>query len=515
MKRRMPKRITSGIFAIPLIIAALFAPGCAEPGPRLAPAVPIETHSLGDSIERLYDMNADGNPDYSESLNDDGQITLLKFDPNNDGNFEETVQRLRAGHPDSNSDRQLVVLLDSIPYNVVRDAWDAGHFRLFPPPSRTISPFPVMTDLSFSEFFGVSPSPGAESEYYDSGGLHDGYNVYAAEGNAPWVTHTDYHLQFIAHGVAYLWPDIWYDHEMGKIQRQFYKSTHDPFVGYVVTTSGLGATQGRNGHQKALVKLDQFCQAVMFELHGHVQITLMSDHGHCLLPSKRIPLTDLLKKFGYHVTRKLKDANDVVVPEFGVVNYAGVYTGWPDQVATDLLGVDGVDLTLHLDHFDAVVVQSRDGRARIRRMSAGTRYECQHGDPLKLLPIIENLRSQGKIGLDDFIDDQTFFEATKDHIYPDAIHRIWRAFHGLMVNPPDVMVSVQDGWHCGSALMTKLVDVSAAHGSLNLQSSCGFAMTTNGPLPPVMRMESLRKELERVGVQFRGDESDDHAAAKP
>lgn len=507
----MPARssTTRVIAAILLVASTVLAVGCAGPGPKLAPAAPAETKAVDGGTERYYDITGNGKLDYAETLSAGGQITLLRFDPDEDGNFEETVRRLRAGGPDDAADRQLVVMLDSIPYGVILDAWNAGRFRLFPPPSRVISPFPVMTDLSFSEFFGVSPSPGAESEYYDGEKLRDGYDVYAAEGNAGWISHTDYHLIFLAHAVAYLWPDIWYDHELGKIQRDFYRTTHSPYLGYAVTTSGLGATQGRDGHQAALIKLDRFCQAVMFELRGRLQITLMSDHGHCLVPSKRIPLTDLLEEFGYHVTRRLKGSQDVVVPEFGVVNYAGVYTQSPAQVAGDLVGVDGVDLVTYLDEGGAVVVQNRDGLATIRYGEDSGRYECSRGDPLKLLPLIEALRAEGKVGPDGFISDAALFEATKEHIYPDALQRLWRTYHGLMQYPPDVMISVQDGWHCGSALMTKLVDVSAAHGSLNLDSSSGFAMTTNGPLPSVVRMEDLRGELDRLGVHIPGQTADD------
>ena len=511
----MPARssTTRVITAILLVATALLAVGCAGPGPKLAPAAPAETKPINGGVERYYDMTGNGKLDYAETLSGDGQITLLRFDTDEDGNFEETVRRLRAGGPDDAADRHLIILLDSIPYGVVLDAWNAGRFRLFPPPSRVISPFPVMTDLSFSEFFGVSPSPGAESEYYDGEKLRDGYDVYAAEGNAGWISHTDYHLIFFAHAVAYLWPDIWYDHELGKIQRHFYRTTHSPYVGYSVTTSGLGATQGRDGHQAALIKLDRLCQAVMFELRGRLQITLMSDHGHCLVPSKRIPLSNLLEEFGYHVSKRLKGPQDVVVPEFGVVNYGGVYTQSPAQVASDLVGVDGVDFATYLDEDGAVVVQSHDGLATIRYGDDGGRYECRHGDPLKLLPVIEALRAEGKVGPDGFISDAALFEATKEHLYPDALQRLWRTYHGLMLHPPDVMISVQDGWHCGSALMTKLVDIRAAHGSLNLDSSSGFAMTTNGSLPSVVRMQDLRGYLDRLGVHIPGPAAETESPA--
>ena len=58
--------------------------------------------------------------------------------------------------------RHLILLLDSVPYPMMKAYWDAGKFRLFEPPTRTIAPFPVMTDPSFAEFFNYSPLPAVE-----------------------------------------------------------------------------------------------------------------------------------------------------------------------------------------------------------------------------------------------------------------------------------------------------------------------------------------------------------------
>lgn len=488
--------------------------GCAEPGPTYFPVAPLAEERLADGrVSRLYDLSGDGSADYSEVLSAEGRVALLRYDVNGDGTFEEEVARRTAGAA-ARDNRHLVLILDSVPFAMVDVMWRQGRFRLFAPPSRVISPFPVMTDLSLAEFFGTSPSPAVESMYYDGHALQGGYLNYAAEGNAGWNANTSYHLIHFIHSVAYLQPRTWFEHELGKIQRFFYATDDNPFVGYVVTTSGLGAHFGRDGHQPALVKLDRFCQSVMHAMRGRVEITLMSDHGHNLVPSRRIPLSELLGAMGYRVADRLEGPQDVVVPEFGVVTCAAVYTRSAASVARDLAGVDGIDLTMHREG-EAVMVRSRRGVARVWRGTGGYGYACEEGDPLELRAILDGLRADGAERADGTFDDRVLFEATKGHRYPDALQRVWRPFDGLMTYTPDVLVSVEDGWHAGSALQTELVDISSTHGSLNAASSLGFVMSTAGSVPEYVRMEDLRRELRALGVPFEVAEPERAAPGTP
>jgi len=489
--------------------------GCADPGPEMMSAAPLRVeHAADGSEERLYDTNRDGKADYRERLGKEGRVVLLRFDLNGDEQIDLEVDRaLRQLDSKDGPDRHLVVLLDSIPYGMVRDLYEQGRFRLFYPPSRTIAPFPAMTDPAFAEFFGTSPSPAVESQFYTRAALNNGYSVYAHELNAGWLSRVDYHLPFLAHSVAYFWPFTWYDHELGNIQRNFYQRDSRIFVGYVVCTSALGAQNGRNGHQGGLVRLDRFCQSVMHRLRGRVQITLLTDHGHNLIKSTLVPLPKALKQMGYHVTETLKGPQDVVVPEFGAVSCAAIYTQSPAAVARDLLGVEGVEHTVYLAEGDAVVIASRNGRARVSSGASGLKYECEYGDPLEMLPVMEGLRAKGAIDSQGFVDDRTLLAATVDHKYPDAVHRLWRAFHGLIENQPDVLVAVQDGWHCGSPFMSSLLNLAAVHGNLGQLSSSGFAMTTMGALPPVVRTADLRPALVQLGVPFSNEPKQDGASS--
>ncbi len=476
-----------------LVALAACCAGCTTPGPALFPPAPLAvTDPKAGNIARCYDLNNDGAVDYSEQIDGDGRVCLLQF--------SGTDAPVAWPAPPADSVRDLVILLDSVPFEMVADLWRAGRFRNFAPPSRVIAPFPVMTDLCFSEFFGVAPCLAIEAQFYDGHRLSGGYGAYVNGSNTAWLDRCDYHLFPLAHGVAYLDPEPWFDHELGQMQREFLGGAAERYIGYCVSTSALGALRGRDGHQAALVRLDRFCQYVIWKTHGRVRITLLSDHGHNLVKSRRIDLRGMLSRFGYHVTDRLDGPEDVIVPEFGIVTCAALHTRSPAAVAGDLVGVDGVQLAAYLDPGrDEVVVLGRAGRARIARRDGKYAYLPETGDPLRLSAIAAELR--GSTG-DEFIEDRRWFDATVTHEYPDAPHRLWRSFHGLVRNTPDVLVSVEDGWHCGSAFMTSVIDLAAAHGNLGPRSSSAFAMTTAGALPPVLRTEDLHAALTRLGVRL-------------
>jgi hypothetical protein len=92
---------------------------------------------------------------------------------------------------------------------------------------------------------------------------------------------------------------------------------------------------------------------------------------------------------------------------------------------------------------------------------------------------------------DGSIADRDWFRATADHIYPDPLWRIWFAFNGLAQNSADVIVSLREGFFCGSRFFSALVDVASTHGALTRRGSTTFAMSNHTSLPPLLRVEDL------------------------
>ncbi len=525
------------------VLVGLLSLACAGPAPELFPAEPIARRDLsGGGVVLCYDIDNDGAADFAERLSPEGRIVELHYDSANTAGLSAATQlwhRRPACDPTgetpvpqvSSTDanvvvlaalaaegcRELFIILDSIPFELVKAARKAGRFRLFHPPSRIISPFPVMTDLCLSEFFDVSPCPGVESMFYDGERLTDGYGTYVGEANLPWLRSIDYHLDPRLHGAAYLRPRAWFDHELRRIQALFGESNARSFDAYAVAPSGIGMKRGREGHLTALARLDRFCKALVYEARGRLRITLMSDHGHAFAHSRRLDLAKSLKRAGFRPTGSLHGPGDVVIPEFGLVTSAAIHTREPGKVAAAVVGLQGVDLVAYLDDCqgskegrpatdvraqasDCVVVLSADGRATLSRRGDAYRYIAQAGDPLRLGQTLERLRADGLVDADGFVADAILFDATVENIYPDAAHRLWRAFHGLVRHTPDVLVSLEDGYHHGSSLMSAILDPIAAHGNLRAPGSSGFVMTMAGPLPAVLRMDDVREALAVVGV---------------
>lgn len=517
---RSPGRVLIGVFT-----ASVLA-GCAERGPQMFPVAPRESRRLPDGrSERCYDTEGDGRIDYCEQMSRDGIVRVLRYDTDRDGQFDLDVDL--AAIPLSER-RDLVILLDSVPYEMVRDLWESGRFRYFPRPTRVIAPFPVMTDLSFSEFMGTSPSPGVESEYFDGRRLTNGFETYAAGGNAGWQAHLDYRVTPVAHGAAYLDSYTWNLHDLGEIERHFLRDEKRCFIGYVVGTAALGAQYGRSGHQAGLVEVDRFCESLMFRTRGRVRLTLLSDHGRNSIASQQVKLDEVLAHMGYRVADRIDGPADVVVPQFGVVCCAAIHTHCPERVAADVTGIEGIGCAAYRDAAnDDIIVLGRHARARISRRTGNApgaasgnatddrvgqtlqfRYKAEIGDPLQLAPILEKLTLAGHVSGDGFVDDRVLFEATESHIYPDAVYRLWRAFHGLIEHTPDVLVSIDDGWVNGSRLMSAIRPMAATHGNLGHSSSYAFALTAAGDLPPVVRMEDLRSKLIDLGVPLNFDGTD-------
>lgn len=493
MKRTVNRRLQINT----LLAGCLVAGGCIGPDPRYVfPLAPLSVERSQGAETRSYDADGDGKPDYRETLDSTGRCVALSIDVDGDGTFETQVDR---SAPDA-ARRHLLIILDSVPYQIVQQVRAQGRLRLFYPPQRTIAPFPVMTDPSLAEFFGVSPCQGLESMYYDGKQLIGGIPVYLSTVNSPWLEKTDVHVPPLDHGPAYLYPGVWIDRELEAIQKRVTDTDQHRVIGYVVSSSGIGAKFGRDGHVASLVRIDCLSHALMRQTRGQLEITLMSDHGHNLHKSERALLARHLWRCGWHVTDELRGPRDVVAPEFGPVSCAAIYTHSPAQVAGDAVLMDAVDLCAFNDEDGGVTVLSRDGRATIRAGVAGFSYTPEHGDPLRLSPIIERLRLDGNVTPDGFIDDQELFDATLSHDYPDPLKRLWRAFHGLFVHTPDVLVSLREGYHVGDPEFEKWILMSSVHGNLLATGSSGFVMTTAGAIERPLRMEDLGAALRKLGV---------------
>jgi hypothetical protein len=421
--------------------------------------------------------------DYFQYLNDKGRITQLGYDTDADGTPDVAVN-LSAMNEDGQNPHY-VILLDGIPYDLVQAMYAEGHFRLFYPPSKVIGPFPSMTDVAYTELFLPVELLGFEALYYNRGThkLSDGDRVYLNGGNELWAKRVDYRVPMWLDPVGYACPGFLFDHELAAIEKMMNRRRCGTAIGYSVGTATVGTRKGEAGLRKCLRDVERLCEKIVYERRGRCRITLMADHGHNLTPGIFFDMSAAVKVCGYHPAKRLRNSNDVVVIEFGLVTNSAMYTGDPDGVARALVdGYDEVNLAVYplaVGGERKVVVRSRDGLAYVSKVDGGYRYEMVRGDPLKLA---------GKVDVTGVMNDRALFDATVDHDYPDPLARVWGAFDGMVRYPADLVVTVKDGWFCGKPSFARSVSVASTHGSLNRQNTETFVMTTIKPLPAAMRM---------------------------
>jgi len=478
-----------------LCVLLIAAAGCA-PAVRF-PAAPLAQEPTPDGLVSAYDTDADHRAAYFTLAGADGRTVAIAYDASGDGRPDAFTRLDDIRLPFC---RHVVFILDGMPYEVVQAYREQGGLRLFHDPSRLVSTYPDMTDLALADLMRSVPCIGLEARYFDhrANRLCGGDADYLAMTNEAWAHHLDYRASILWDPIAYVYPDQVFHKELGDVLKRFNHRDSRQLVAYFVSTAGISTRDGREGMIRQLDLIDRLSQQLVWQTHGLVKITVLSDHGHSLQRSHRIDFRPALREKGWHIADRLDGPRDVVPVEYGLVTYASFATRDAPALAADLLGGEGVRLVFYADA-TSVVALGTDGLAHIERRGNAYRYRAERGDPLQLVPVFERLRADGRTDADGFVDDRVLFEATAAHVYPDAVDRLWRAFHGLVENPPDVIVDLADGYYSGLANHAAFYGTAAStHGDLGRSSSTAVLLSTAGPLPPVLRSRDVPDVLQEL-----------------
>lgn len=468
--------------------------GCAS---ELSFPAPIETRTENNEIVFAFDTNGDKQADFWQYQRPDGRKHALAYATDKSGRPGE---RIELDTLDTSECPHFIIVLDGVPFELVDELYREGHFRFFHPPSRVVCCFPAMTDLALSELFHAGRCLAYQARYFDreTNRITDGNKVYLSGRNSPWLAQMDYRCSFWWDALAYLTPRAVFDHEIKGIVNTFRAIDDGQARAYTVGTAGLGTRGGREGIIKYLRTIDRLCEQIIYERRGRAHLTVTADHGHNLVENRRISFRKTLKAGGYRQTKSLHKPDDVVAVGYGLVTYAAFFTADPAGVAKCLLEHEDVEFACYPSE-GGIVICDRNGAARITKGQTGFVYDLSQADPLKLAAIIERLRRNGQVTANGEIDAATLFAATLDHDYPDPLARIWGAFHGLVENPPDLIVNLRDGACYGSRFFHTMIGrVGSTHGSLNHMNCTTFVLTTLGKLPPAMRTSEVLPALEKL-----------------
>jgi hypothetical protein len=173
------------------------------------------------------------------------------------------------------------------------------------------------------------------------------------------------------------------------------------------------------------------------------------------------------------------------------------------RAAEAVTGLPGVDLCVRRDG-SGWTIDSARGRARFERRNgpggaAEWRYLPETGDPLLYAPIAARLGAAGGWHTGD-----AWFAATWDAAYPDALHRLARAFD-LVQNPATVACSCQPGYLFAArrtriAARLSIGCLRWTHGALLREPSWGVLLTDlpGWRPPPALRFDEALKVTSQI-----------------
>jgi hypothetical protein len=432
---------------------------------------------------------------------DGGRETWTARDENGDGTWDAfTTPEGSFLRPTRSPKRWLVVCLDGVPFSVIQDLWESGHFRELFRPSATVSTFPSDTELALTTAMHAAPVPGYEHHYFDR-------DANRMRGGG-WVTMTGYHIPYIrmfdydppgwSKVAPYVRMQKSYDADLGRFRAAFLGSRSKVFFAHITASDAFLHARTAREATPSLIEFDDVLRDLYLNAHGELGILVFSDHGNTQVPERPAPLAKFLQGYGWRVRDTVQASRDVAIPPYGLVGFAAVYCR-PESVETlaeQLRGVEGADLIVSRGR-DANSATIREaGSIAIARLQWTVdgrwyRYSPEGGDPLKLADIVNHLRASGKAESDGFVSDADLFNATSTSYFPDAAARIrhWARGGGIR-NPSDIMVSFRPGYFYGEGAFEHIVTLAGTHGGMERSASLGFAMATF-PLPRANRIEDL------------------------
>jgi hypothetical protein len=465
--------------------------GCFAPRERLSfPAAPVER---GQDVE-WFDVDRDGRRDFAITYAD-GRLDRLVYDDDQDGRPDRIY---RPADYTNSEVPHVIVLLDSMPFETVKERYARGDLRWFDgPPVKLIAPFPSLTEVCFSDILHAPPLPGVIDTHYDPRKRERNDALWRRIRGywLPWERRCHYCADYMDIGLAFLDPRPWYAAELERARRTIDESPDHVTIVYFGSAAGMVCKYGRAGAEEVLDGARQFCLQLLYERHGAVKISMMADHGHNYAPTTNRSLEEPLRAAGFRPGDRIERDDDVVIEINGLVTEAGVHTRKPREVAAALVKQEFVELAIYMDE-DRAIVRNAAGAAMIECRAGKLRYRPIDADVLEYAGVIDQMRRDGLIDADGFADEQTWFERTIDHNWPNAPRRVWDALHRQVVNPPTVYLSIRDGFCTGLREYEKYIEMLSTHGGLNQANSATFLMTMTGRVKQSVRHRDVLSTIE-------------------
>lgn len=400
-----------------------------------------------------------------------------------------------AGAQEAQAPRStLMIVLDAVPLAVVQEvvASDRGYFGDLQGPVPFISTFPSTTSVALGGMlssFGLSRSPGYEARFFDwsQRKVRGGGPVSYFKIDFGWRSFFDWNRKGPAGSfVEAVHPVRSGIKRLRRAIRQFAKSDRQFYSIYIAATDTAAHVVSPAALKILLEELDAMLREARARRERPFDVLIWSDHGIAGgEPLKNVlkPLRRALRQAGWRDARRLRGPRDVALTPFGLVSSFEVYTEETAKVgvAELLTEVAGVDLCVY-ESPDGWTIASARGDAAFRRRATETGidwlYEPLNGDPLGYAELAPKSAEEASV---DWATDEQWFEATAGSRYPDALHRLARAFD-LVENPASILCSLSPGYMYGARRTEGLARIGKGrlrwtHGALEREASLGFLMS--------------------------------------
>jgi predicted RND superfamily exporter protein len=476
--------------ALLLVALCFLLTGCAAPSGRLMfPDAPMEKTRECD----WYDVHHSGHREFGVAYDGAGRVDRLLYC----GSDGKVSREYRLADYANERVPHMILLLDSLPFETVRERYDGGDFRWFDPPRKMIAPFPSLTEVCYSDVLHAPPLPGMVDGYYDprDQAQHPDLLRRAMGYREPWERRLDFIIGFIGQGLSFLHPDEWFAAELEQARLAVEQVPTRVSVIYIASAASMVCAHGRPGAEKVLDGAKRLCLQMLYERRGAIKISMMADHGHNYIRSKNFSVSDMLKEAGFHPADRIDAENDCVVEFSALVTCGGVHTRHPAEVAAALCRHEQVEVAIYQQGARSIIRTAR-GTAAVECRGHKLRYLPIDADVLGYGPLIEQLKAEGVMDADGYADDQVWFGRTLDHPWPNAPRRVWDALHGRFISPPDVILSLKDGYYSGYPGYERFITMESTHGGLNQVNSATFIMTMTGRLHEAVRHEDVIERIE-------------------
>ncbi len=420
----------------------------------------------------------------------------------------------------------LFIGLDGVPYHIVKELKDAGHFQEFQEPTKVISTFPSTTTTGFGALFhpiGAEHPAGYDRQFfsYEKNAKQSLFSLIHIHSNNDFRNFFSYYRKSpLEKFWIYSTPSFAARLDLDRIQRVVHrKPDHPYYFTYVGGTDGIGHVLGEKRLKRWLIAMDKtlikFRADYRRLYHQDLQISLFSDHGfHFEKDLKAVSKREIVKRLkakGFKFARNLKKDHQVIVIVWGNISGASFYAhpSRVEQVASILSETRGMDLVAYRLDRTLFVLSRHQGfeeKAKIECVeeTQRCRYVALQGDPLHYLPVLAQLELQGKVFADGSVSFEDWFQATKNLEYPDALTRLHDGFFSLVQNPAPILCSMDPQYEYGSAFTRFGAmlhgGIKGTHGGIFQEASGAMILTTDVTisLPAEIRYNEVMPRLLKL-----------------